>query len=679
MNRKVYTSIVVAVVCLAFGLLTGCSSSSAPVIAISATAGSGQSQTVGEAFATALEVTVTSNGNPASGVTVTFSAPSSGASCTPATASGTTGSDGTLSTTCTANTTAGGYSVTATATGATSTASFTETNVAPSVFVYYVSGLENINLTSINDDPNPYVIAGAVAFDLSGNVLGGEQDYNDGVGLTSPGEPTTADTISATGSSMTVSSTTGTGTLVLVSSNTNVGVAGTETFAVQFINSNHALITQFDGSATSSGSFDLQSAIAVSGNYAFTVSGVDPDGDAFGYGGIFADASGAITGTIDENDEGTLLGTTFSATDNGVPSTDAYGRGTISGFTDPISTDAVSLAYYVVGPEAVRIVDVDTTDIGVGSAYGQGASPAFDSTALGTADVFALQNNSWGYLFATVGNIVPSGAASGVAAATFAGEGDDDEEGNVLATASATTGDYTIATTGYGQITNITGLGDVTTLGIYATDPALNLLDPNNTSGGGGALVLEQDATTGPFWGGTGIIVPQGTTTSSDFNGLSYGFGAQAFTGDATLPTTTDNVGWEFDFVGQGTYDTTLDVTGTASISDPFGYFVAGAIGEYSGIAVAGTAAGPDDFGRYTYPVNPFAIGPVVTGGTAVDYTTVLYEASPAYTFSIDEDDTTQAVLWVGTYQEQTTSGAKAFMRGKKAATTAPKSKTTKK
>ena len=80
---------------------------------------------------------------------------------------------------------------------------------------------------------------------------------------------------------MTVNPTTGTGTLVLnvSASNPSVGVNGIETFAVQFINASHALITQFDGSATSSGSLDLQTATSgAGGNFAFTLSGLDTTG-----------------------------------------------------------------------------------------------------------------------------------------------------------------------------------------------------------------------------------------------------------------------------------------------------------------------------------------------------------------------------------------------------------------
>src|SRR5208282_5477967 len=305
------------------GFLTGCSSSSSttppppPIIAIAATSGSGQKANVGDAFTNMLVATVTSNGTAAGGVTVTFTpvAGSAGQSCTPSATTATTASDGTASITCTANATPGGYSVTAAATGATATASFTEGNTAPRVFVFYVNGLEN----SASEGPVYYGVAGAVGFDLSGNVLGGEQDHNNGQnGFTSP-----ADTITATGSSMTVDTTTGTGTLVLdvSASDPSLGVNGIETFAVQFINASHALITQFDGSATSSGSFDLQTATSgAGGNFSFTLSALDnTDAAMVEYGGVFSKNSGAIDGTYDENDFGTVLvGNMLTATDNGV-------------------------------------------------------------------------------------------------------------------------------------------------------------------------------------------------------------------------------------------------------------------------------------------------------------------------------------------------------------------------
>ena len=676
MNRNFTSILALILVCLGFGFLTGCSSSSSsttpppPTLAITATSGSGQTANVGDAFTNMLVATVTSNGTAASGVTVTFTpvAGSAGQSCTPSATTATTASDGTASITCTANSTPGGYSVTAAATGATAPASFTESNTAPRVFVFYVIGLENS--AAYGPGPVYYAVAGAVGFDLSGNVLGGEQDYNDASGLTSPGEPTTPDVINPTGSSMTVNPTTGTGTLVLnvSASNPNVGVKGIEKFAVQFVNANHALITQFDGSATSSGSFDLQTATSgAGGNFAFTLSGLETNPiRSMAYGGVFSNTSGTIHGTYDENDSGkVLVGNTLTATDNGVGA-DVYGRGSITGFTDPNNGDApISLVYYIVGPEVLRIIDVDFLDALVGSAYGQGGSTTFDSTVLST-DVFGILDNTEHAFFAAAGQLVAANTAVGTFKATFTGEGDDDEGGTVMATGTpgGVAGNYSFSNTvlGYGSMTSITGLGSIHTLGLYATDPKLNLLDPNNTTAAnlGAALVLDLD----DFAQGTGIVVPQGTIASdgSDLN-HSYGFGAQAYT-VGSWPT--GNAGWEYDFVGQGTFASLVFTTGTggpptpADISDPFAYFVSGTPDEYTAVPIAGTAAAPDAAGRYTFPsAIPFAVGPVGgADGPTKDFTVVMYEAGPGLVFSIDEDELS---AWLGTFQEESASSLRAM------------------
>ena len=675
MNRNFTSILTLILVCLASGFLTGCGSSSTtppppPTIAISATSGSGQTANVGDAFTKMLVATVTSNGTPVSGVTVTFTpVPGSvGQSCTPSATTATTASDGTASTTCTANSTPGAYSVTAAVTGATATASFTESNTAPRVLVFYVNGLENS--AAYGPGPVYYAIAGAVGFDLSGNILGGEQDYNDASGLTSPGEPTTPDVINPKGSSMTVDTSTGTGTLVLdvSASNSGVGVAGIETFAVQFINASHALITQFDGSATSSGSFDLQTARSgAGGNFAFTLSGLDTtDAATVAYGGVFSNTSGTIHGTYDENDFGKVLaGNTLTATDNGVGA-DAYGRGSITGFTDPNDGNApISLVYYIVGPEVLRIIDVDDDDALVGSAYGQGNAASFDSTAL-ARDVFGILDNTEDAYFAAAGQLVAANTAVGTFNATFTGEGDDDEGGTVMATGTpgGVAGNYSFSTTvlGYGSMTGITGLGSIHTLGLYATDPTLNLIDPNNTTATnlGAALVLDMD----DFAQGTGVVVPQGTIASdgSDLNN-SYGFGAQAYTGEGSFPA---NAGWEFDFVGQGTFASLVFTTGTGGpptpvdISDPFASFISGTADDYTAVPIVGTAAAPDAAGRYTFPsATPFAVGPVGgAGGPTADFTVVMYEAGPGLVFSIDEDGNSE---WLGTFQEQSSSSLKAM------------------
>ena len=106
-----------------------------PPASVTATAGTPQSATVNTAFATALQATVRDAANNLlSGVTVTFAAPTSGASGTFAggvTTATTNASGVATAATFTANGTAGGpYSVTASVAGVTTPASFSLTNLA---------------------------------------------------------------------------------------------------------------------------------------------------------------------------------------------------------------------------------------------------------------------------------------------------------------------------------------------------------------------------------------------------------------------------------------------------------------------------------------------------------------------------------------------------------------------
>ncbi len=493
-----------------------------------------------------------------------------------------------------------------------------------------MSGLESIN------GPGFYALAGSVAVDGNGNVLGGEQDYNDGDGLTSP-EPS-PDTILPGTAALLVDPTTGQGTLTLTTSNTSLGVSGVETFAVQFVNSNHALIVQFDGSATSSGSMDLQtlSSALNDGNYAFTLSGVDPSLESIVFGGVFSISNGgtALAGTFDVDDAGApttpTLGTAFSGTITGP---DAFGRGTISS-----AALGILLNYYAVGPEAIRIIDVDDTDSGVGSVFGQGAG-SFSNGSLGKA-VFGVESNSFGNLYAAAG-MFTTNPNSG----TFNGIADDDEYDNdTIVEAASIAGNYAVASNGYGSLTIAAGdLGDVSVLGIYMTDPLLNLNDPNNTGSGlGGALVADLDGAT-PTSGlnGTGVVIPQTDTSTASFAG-SYAFGVQDYN-NPRLAT----LGWEFDFVGQGQVNSGVLTGGTGLLSDPFVIFNATRQDGTDTATFSGTASpDPVNAGRYTLKLG------ITVAADPVNFTTVIYQADGGQLIWLDEEVHDDSVL-LGSLEQQ--------------------------
>ena len=600
---------------------------------LAATSGGGQSANTSTAFAAPLVATVTDvNNNPVPGVAVTFTAPASGASGTFMSTGTNTETDTTdtnghaTSTTFAANSTPGAnYTVAAAAAGITTGVSFVESNTSAggafANYVYYLSGQDSGGSAF-------YAIAGAVTIDASGHVIGGEQDYNDGSSIFSPGEPNTPDTIAATSGALVVDPTTGLGTLTLdlSASNPSVGVGGVETFAIQFVNANHALISQFDGSATSSGSFDLQTATSASGSFAFAISGVNPSYDSVDFGGVYtAGSAGSITGTIDINDAdgGVVAGTSFSATSG---TADAFGRTVITGITNPSYGSAVTFAAYVVGPEVIRLIDVDnlvtgsTADSAVGSAFGQGTG-TFDNTSLGSS-VFTLLGRHT-ITYGTLGQFGTDGGGN-----ITSGIADDNELdfGLQQEGASIAGSIYDLVSSGingYGSIFMF-GDGDVSTLGLYMTDPALNLNDPNNTSTDlGGALIVDLDSFLLP--GGVGVITPQTDTTAADFTG-NYAAGFQNFN---NIFSCCD---LEFDMVGPFTMTSGLLSTATIGVddSDPSGSLT-GTPGESTG----------DSFSS-----NPAAVSPgyfsatlsATINGTAQTFDADIYQASGTTLYWIEWD-----------------------------------------
>jgi len=601
------------------------------LLSIAATSGTPQSAKVNAGFAAPFVVTVLdSNQSPVSGALVTFEVPGSGPSGTFANgvSTATTNASGVAtSAPFTANGSVGNYTVTATVASGAEPANFLLTN-SPIYFAFYLSGQE-----AIDSGPNFYALAGSVAVDGNGNVLGGEQDYNDGIGITSP-QPS-GDTIMAAPNALAVDPTTGQGTLTLVTNNTSLGLNGTETLGVQFVNPNHAFIIQFDGTATSSGSMDAQTlATAIpDGNYAFTLSGKDTSSLSVVYGGVFSVSSSgtSLTGTFDVDDFAAsptpTIGTAFTGTITGP---DSFGRGTITS-----SALGISLNYYVVGPEVLRIIDVDsgTGDSAVGSVFGQGTA-TFSGASVGSS-VFGVESNSSGSLYAAAGMFTVPASGS------FTGIADVNEFSNdVVVSAAPTSGTFTIESNGHGSLTITKGnLGDVSTFGIYMTDPNLNLDDPNNTvSGLGGALLAEFDGAT---LNGTGVLIPQTDTSSASFAG-DYAIAAQAFH-TPRLPS----LGGEFDFIGQGSVSGGAFGGTNGLLSDPFAVFNGTGQDGTDTAKFSGTAS-PDGAnpGRYTMKLG------ITVAADPVDFATVIYQASGGQLFWINEDTTNHGVF-LGVLQQQ--------------------------
>jgi len=492
-------------------------------------------------------------------------------------------------------------------------------------FAFYLAGLDQ------NQDP--YSLAGAVLINPDG-TLTGEQDFNDGFMITAS-DQITSGTLSVNAD--------GSGTLTLVTADTSVGVLGTETFTVNFVNSSHALIIESDGS-TASGSLDSQTLDStLSGGFAFAVIGIDPSGGGAASGGVFTITGTTIAGTIDTNDAfaGPITNTSFSGATLGP--VDGSGRGTIT--NGPFGVNCV---YYLVNQNAIRIIDMDTTDFAVGSAFSQGTG-TFTNSSLGNS-VFTDQGNfAEQFLYAAVGEIVPSGG-------NFTGVADINEQGAGspgFLDASGIAGPYTISiggVNGYGNLTiNPATLNDVTELGIYMVDPSVNVNDPNNTSGGGGALIL--DLSTNVL--GIGTLVPQ---ASGSFSG-NYAVGFQDFFPGGPPPPTNSG---EADFVGNATAGATL--AGSGTISDPRGVLNNPATVDSATFSGAITADGANP-GRFTIPL---AMTITTAPGAAVPYGANVYQASSGQLFWIEDGADGLSSVFGGQIQATSTLGAAAAKKVKK-------------
>ncbi len=415
------------------------------------------------------------------------------------------------------------------------------------------------------DSNGAYAAVGTIVADGSGAITAGQQDYADVSIQAGPDSVTGSYSIG----------TDGRGSITLDVNNPNLPHNGVETFSIAVTSADHSLIIQFDGTATSSGVLDRQAASgldanAIDGAFAFTAQGVDVVNQVpLSRGGVLlmSASSGAIaSGKYFENDAGTTSTSSLAGT---VTAPDGFGRGVIT------FSSGLHFAYYAVQGQVLRLVEEDLpASMTGGSMYGQGLA--------GMNATFSNSSLSGNYAFSEAGGSVNgtlslAGQFSADGAGNFSAGVADVNDGGT-ATFSSITGlaRYAIPGDGAGTMTlpsSVDSLGSVSSLLVFAVDPAINLYDPNSAVGGGGALVMDYDANAV----GCGFIVPQT---------------AGAFAGNYALNLQFVNTDGENDWVGQ-TLASGGALTGSVDIND-VGVTTAGA-------ALTGTYAADNvNTGRWT-------------------------------------------------------------------------------
>jgi hypothetical protein len=494
-------------------------------------------------------------------------------------------------------------------------------------------------------------MVGSVTLDGNGNITAGEADASAN-GFYS--------TISAITGTYTLDST-GHGNIAMILSTSCCGPTLAQTHGITATSSSHLVIAeedQFNGLTVGGiGSLDLQtagpgfSASQVAGGYSFTLAGYSHANSAnASWGGIFtADGVSALSGGVFDENSGGGTGYTSVPFAGTFTPPDSMGRGTLTvGATPDTPGSSTQYAYYIVTPEVLRITTVTNTGNAgnTGTAYGQG-SVATSNQALTGSYVFSQ------FGFASNSNGGESGAAGG----QFTADGSGGFSAGIVdvnafgspSTASLVGSTYSIAGSPRGTIAAASGQ----TYNVYLTDPSLNLLDPNNTAGTGGALLLETDAADA-----IGVVIPQTNSTATPSQSYALMLSDQSnppgsdggYTGDFTVSSSAAGAfSGEGDFQGTGSNNATL-VTGplagtfTADTSNP---------GRFTG-TITTTPCYPTYVPDAT---SPTACGTAFNGSTQAQEQVSFYLANGSQAFII-ETDSIAPIFGVIEAQDTTQAGS---------------------
>ena len=255
------------------------------------------------------------------------------------------------------------------------------------------------------------------------------------------------------------------------------------------------------------GGFDVSQ---ISGNYAFTLDGVNAalnPTHKLAMGGVFqADGTGNLAnGTLDVNDNGVF--TTTGAGLGGKISVppDADGRGQLQ------LSSGKSLRFYIVNDKVLRLFEDDNVDYIGGSAYAQSAAMPPQTGK------FVYQHSGWNSS-GTVRTVAAGQFTADAMGTITTGISDSNAGGapTVPSAAKTVSGSYKPGASP-ATLTLTDASGGPAILNVYPVDPTLNILDPNNPSNGGGALLLHTDANIV----GSGLLLPQNLPAASNILGIN--------------------------------------------------------------------------------------------------------------------------------------------------------------
>jgi hypothetical protein len=321
-------------------------------------------------------------------------------------------------------------------------------------YVFEASGRD----TFAHVPPSIYHVAGVLQADGGGNIIGGELLYeNQPNNNNNPVD-------SITGGSYTIGSADGRGTITINTADTGIGVNGVLTFSLAMLSGTNGLITQFDASASSTGTLDLQTPYSLtnllSGGYAFVTSGVDSATEGrfpLAMGGVFnVDGLGTISGNgtvMDLIDNGTTTTGVGLTTAGSVAPPDQFGKVIINLNPAFPGSPAVTIAGFIVDDTHIKLIERDQilgVTGGVATAQGSKTGKFSGNGAFNTTVVYSTSG------FSTVsGNAEQPTVYAGEFTADGSGNltnGYTDENQFGILTSDTLTGSYTVDSTGTGRV-----------------------------------------------------------------------------------------------------------------------------------------------------------------------------------------------------------------------------------
>lgn len=425
---------------------------------------------------------------------------------------------------------------------------------------------------------NLFTRVGSFTADGQGGITTGVEDINLATG---------ASRFVFTGGSYSVNAD-GTGALSLINS------SGTLTFSITLTSSTNGYMIAMptDGLSTASGSFIKQDPTTflvsgISGNYAFDLSGLDPQGLAESIvGQFFANSAGQFTtGFADDNDGAIVVGGGNQPI-SGTYALDGLNTGDLASFGRGIfNLGGIQGVFYIVGHNQVKFMETSSGGALAGDAFTQSSIP---TTTAGITGGFAyVMGGSGG-----AGPLTRGGRFTTNGGALSAIQVDNNNAGTLLSL-STNVGTYTIDSSGSGRGTityNISGQKNTFSYVFYLISPT---------------QAVVQDQSIGIVADGSLLSQPSATISNSSLAG-NY---AVSWSGVSSTDVTAD----EEDLVGQ-TALSSGSLTGTIDLNE----FASGK--QYTGVPATGTlnlSADPTQHNALTFNL---ATNPANNGITSFAY-----------------------------------------------------------